>query len=391
MTESTRPARRCVEPSVRNIERPETARGARPPGQPPLRSPRWRQQRREGQLIATNHARARCARCTMSFARHGAMANLESTLAQRHAQFVTSQPVVTTHEDDDLQYMRSSFHAVRDSMLGASRPAAAATFSAASGQRRSPPKAADRVPDYSIALPVSRPARALGLLLDPDEVPILVRMPCSCACTYRISAYACALQMHCTRSPRAPSLFCTHVVHMPTRRRATPSTFLPRPPEPRPEPPPSALPTPPEPHPQPAFIARNPPASALPTPPEPTLTARVPPPSGLLTPPVPLPKPALIARVPPPSALPTPPEPAPEPALIARATARRRICTTRWLIRRAKARAPGRPRPAARLAARPTSSRSGRLATAPQLAATSLSYYNHPLVSSYYSPNSSPS
>ena len=265
----------------------------------------------------------------MSFARHGAMANLESTLAQRHAQFVTSQPVVTTHEDDDLQYMRSSFHAVRDSMLGASRPAAAATFSAASGQRRSPPKAADRVPDYSIALPVSRPARALGLLLDPDEVPILVRMPCSCACTYRISAYACALQMHCTRSPRAPSLFCTHVVHMPTRRRATPSTFLPRPPEPRPEPPPSALPT--------------------------------------------------------------PPEPAPEPALIARATARRRICTTRWLIRRAKARAPGRPRPAARLAARPTSSRSGRLATAPQLAATSLSYYNHLLVSSYYSPNSSPS
>ena len=62
------------------------------------------------------------------------MANLESTLAQRHAQFVTSQPVVTTHEDDDLQYMRSSFHAVRDSMLGASRPAPAATFSAASGQ-----------------------------------------------------------------------------------------------------------------------------------------------------------------------------------------------------------------------------------------------------------------
>ena len=130
----------------------------------------------------------------MSFARHGTMANLESTLALRQAQFVTSQPGVTTHEDDDLQYMRSSFHSVRDSLLGASRPAAAATFGAASGQRRSPPKAADRVPDYSIAHPVSRPARELGLLVHPDQVPV----PCthtdgSCACTYRIcmcTAYA---------------------------------------------------------------------------------------------------------------------------------------------------------------------------------------------------------
>ena len=139
----------------------------------------------------------------MSFARHGTLANLESTLAQRHAQFVTSRPGVTAHEDDDLQHMRSSFHMVRDSLLGASRPAAAATFSAASGQRRSPPKAADRVPDYSIAHPVSRPSRDLGLLVDPDHARAH-------------TVYACALQMHCTKSPRAPYLhmhmdMCMHI------------------------------------------------------------------------------------------------------------------------------------------------------------------------------------
>ena len=170
----------------------------------------------------------------MAFARHGTLANLESTLAQRHAQFVTSRPGVTAHEDDDLQYMRSSFHTVRDSLLGASRPAAAATFSAASGQRRSPPKAADRVPDYSIAHPVSRPARELGLLVDPDQVPIPSNTPLYTHTHARARAvYACALQMHCPSS-RAPCLCRTCVVHMPTRRRATPSTFLPKPPEPRP-------------------------------------------------------------------------------------------------------------------------------------------------------------
>ena len=123
----------------------------------------------------------------MSFARHGAMANLESTLARRHAQiagessrpdaveFVTSLPGAVAHDDDDLQHMRSSFHAVRDSLLGVSRPKAAATFRAASDQRRPPPRAADRVPDYSIAYavvghPVPRPARELSLLVEPDQV-----------------------------------------------------------------------------------------------------------------------------------------------------------------------------------------------------------------------------
>eukprot|EP00964_Phaeocystis_antarctica_P121323 scaffold84993_cov60-Phaeocystis_antarctica.AAC.3 len=129
----------------------------------------------------------------MSFARHGTMANLESTLALRQAQFVTSQPGVTTHEDDDLQYMRSSFHSVRDSLLGASRPAAAATFGAASGQRRSPPKAADRVPDYSIAHPVSRPARELGLLVHPDQVPI----PCTHTAVL-MRVHTPHMHVHCT-------------------------------------------------------------------------------------------------------------------------------------------------------------------------------------------------
>ena len=141
--------------------------------------------------VTTNWLRRRVAH--MSFARHGTMANLESTLALRQAQFVTSQPGVTTHEDDDLQYMRSSFHSVRDSLLGASRPAAAATFGAASGQRRSPPKAADRVPDYSIAHPVSRPARELGLLVHPDQVPI----PCTHTAVL-MRVHTPHMHVHCT-------------------------------------------------------------------------------------------------------------------------------------------------------------------------------------------------
>ena len=161
----------------------------------------------------------------MAFARHGTLANLESTLAQRHAQFVTSRPGVTAHEDDDLQYMRSSFHTVRDSLLGASRPAAAATFSAASGQRRSPPKAADRVPDYSIAHPVSRPARELGLLVDPDQVPIprkhamsmCILCSYSCACTHRICmCTADTLHKIITRAVSMPYMRSAHAYQAPS-------------------------------------------------------------------------------------------------------------------------------------------------------------------------------
>ena len=168
----------------------------------------------------------------MAFARHGTLANLESTLAQRHAQFVTSRPGVTAHEDDDLQYMRSSFHTVRDSLLGASRPAAAATFSAASGQRRSPPKAADRVPDYSIAHPVSRPARELGLLVDPDQVPIPSNTY-SCTRTHTHTLYSCILYTHtlysyscactrriCMRTADALHKIITRAVSMPYMRSA---------------------------------------------------------------------------------------------------------------------------------------------------------------------------
>ena len=132
----------------------------------------------------------------MSFARHGALADLESPLARRHAkmagessqpdavEFVTSRPGAVAHDDDDLQYMRSSFHSVRDSLLGVSRPKAAETFRAASEQRRPPPRAADRVPDYSIAYPVPRPARELSLLVEPDQVVTRQTCPCRiCVCT----------------------------------------------------------------------------------------------------------------------------------------------------------------------------------------------------------------
>lgn len=306
-------------------------------------------------------------RTVMSFARHGAMANLESTLARRHAQmagessrpgaveFVTSQPGAVAHNDDDLQYMRSSFHSVRDSLLGVSRPKAAeSTVRAASDQRRPPPRAADRVPDYSVlrglAYPASRPARELSLLVEPDQV--VMCQTCSwhiCMCTVD--------SLHKGIPTRAP-----------TRCRAMPSTFSRRPPMPRPEPPRSTPPTPPEPRPAPACIARSPPPSAPPMPPEPTPTGRAPPPSGgprraRVPPP---PKPTRIGRVPRRSAQPTAREPPPELALIARATAPPRTCTTPSLPRRARAPAPGRPPRAGRLrpAARPTSSRSGRLAIA---------------------------
>lgn len=107
--------------------------------------------------------------------------SLELDLTLAHMSSL-AQFVPMACDDESMDSMRSSFHAVRDSLMGSSQHPAALPHPS-----RSPLKTAARVVNMSL----SRPARELDLLLRTSSADTMHQAP--------------ILRMQCTRRPVDPS------------------------------------------------------------------------------------------------------------------------------------------------------------------------------------------